>query len=273
MSLFTVSEECTRCGMCVAECPAMIVALPEDGSVAMPVLERQESCINCGHCVSVCPEGALSLATMAVEDCVPIKEELVASAQQVEQFLRSRRSIRSYKQETPAQADIEKMLKLASYAPSGSNSQMVGWLVINGRDKVKRMSGLAVDWMRSLLGTGHPLESYGIEGIVQAWDHADMDIICRGATALVLAHAPAEYPAGTHDCVIALAHADLAAPSVGLGTCWAGFLMMAAGQWAPLQEALGLPEDRALHGGLMVGYPTASYQRMPVRNAPAIEYL
>jgi nitroreductase len=63
---------------------------------------------------------------------------------------------------------------------------------------------------------------------------------------------------------------DLAAPSFALGTCWAGFLMMAASHWPPLQNALSLPEGYACFGAMMIGYPKYKYQRLPLRKEPDI---
>ncbi|VVB69610.1 Uncharacterised protein [uncultured archaeon] len=47
------------------------------------------------------------------------------------------------------------------------------------------------------------------------------------------------------DAIIALTCFDIAAPSFGLGTCWAGFLAGAARSWKPMQEEIALPTGRA----------------------------
>ena len=64
----------------------------------------------------------------------------------------------------------------------------------------------------------------------------------------------------------------MAAPSFGLGTCWAGFFQFAATFWPPLKEALQLPEDHASFGAMMVGYPKYRYQRLPLRNDAQITW-
>ena len=104
------------------------------------------------------------------------------------------------------------------------------------------MAGMTVDWMRYLIKENNPVATaYDLKRIVRIWD-AGYDIICRGAPGLVIAYAPKEYAAAHVDCTIALTFLDLAAPSFGLGTCWAGFFMMAASHWPPLQQSLSLPE-------------------------------
>ncbi len=57
----------------------------------------------------------------------------------------------------------------------------------------------------------------------------------------MIAHIPEGNPVASVDALIALTHFDLAAPAFGIGTCWAGFLSMAAAAYEPLQEALALP--------------------------------
>jgi nitroreductase len=98
------------------------------------------------------------------------------------------------------------------------------------------------------------------------------DIICRGAPGLVVTYAPKEYGAAHLDSIIALTFLDLAAPSFALGTCWAGFLMMAASHWPPLQQALSLPEGHACFGAMMIGHPKYKYHRLPLREKPDIAW-
>ncbi|MCK7507961.1 MAG: nitroreductase family protein [Desulfobacterales bacterium] len=66
------------------------------------------------------------------------------------------------------------------------------------------------------------------------------DVICRGAPHLLFAHIPESNPIASVDAIIALTHFDLAAPAFGIGTCWAGFVTMAAVSYEPLQKELGL---------------------------------
>jgi nitroreductase len=62
-----------------------------------------------------------------------------------------------------------------------------------------------------------------------------------------------------------MAYLELAAPGLGLGSCWAGYFGTAAAQWKGLQEALGLPEGTVTYAAMMVGYPKFAYHRMPNR--------
>jgi nitroreductase len=72
------------------------------------------------------------------------------------------------------------------------------------------------------------------------------------------------------DCSIALTYLELAAFTMGLGACWAGWFNFAANHYAPLTEALGLPEGHAAFGAMMLGHPRHRYQRIPRRKQPDI---
>ena len=69
-------------------------------------------------------------------------------------------------------------------------------------------------------------------------------------------------------CTIALTYLELAAPSIGLGCCWAGYFYAAATTFPPLQEALALPKNHQCFGAMMAGYPKFNYHRMPLRKYP-----
>ena len=262
-------EKCKHDGICTTVCPMSIIEMA-DGSAPKLVAGLEELCISCGHCVAICPHGALSLDEMQAADCPPVRAELALGGEQVEQFFRSRRSIRTYSAKPVEREQLARLIDLARYAPTGTNSQQVQWLVINSREQLHAMGAMIIDMLRHLIAGGHSLaKAYRLERSVAAWE-AGKDPVLRGASALVVAHAPAAYPLAQVDSTIALTYLDLAAPTLGLGSCWAGFFMMAAAQCPPLQEALALPEGHVCCGALMIGYPQYNYHRLPTRREAAV---
>lgn len=273
MSIFSIDDnKCKRDGICVEECPLKIIRLADQNSVPTPVPNAEELCIHCGHCVSICPHGALALKEMPPEKCTPIKKDLNISKEQAEQFLCSRRSIRVYKDKPVERETIEKMIHIASYGPTGHNSQTVEWLVVHDREDVKKFAGLVVDWMRSMVKEKSPIAAeLQFDLILAGWE-AGLDIILRDAPHLILAHAPSSDAMAPTSCTIQLSYLELAAASLGLGACWAGFLYAATVFWPPLQEELGLPEGHTCQGALMLGHPKFKYHRIPVRNTPKVKW-
>jgi nitroreductase/NAD-dependent dihydropyrimidine dehydrogenase PreA subunit len=271
MSLLQIdSERCQRDGLCADVCPALIIAL--DGDEGYPALVEggAERCIRCGHCVAVCPHGALSHAAMASENCPAIDRERMPDARQVEQFLRARHSIRRYREEPLEKDTLARLIDVARFAPSGHNYQPVQWLVVQAPEEVQRLAGLVADWMRHLIAENNPMAAaMHMDMVVEAWDKG-YDRICRSAPHLIVAHAAKANPTAPAAATIALAYLDLAAFSMGLGACWAGYFNVAANFWPPLKEALALPEGHVPFGAMMVGRPKYRYQRLPLRNEPQI---
>ncbi len=271
MELFNIDKEkCDNDGICAIECPAHIIEMTENGPV--PAAGAQEICIQCGHCVAICPRGAFSLTTLSPDQCLPIQKDLKFEANQAEQFLRSRRSIRRYKEKTIPKDLFEKALQIACCAPTGSNKQPVQWLVVNKKQGVVKIGAHVIDWMRYVVKKMPEVaQTLNMETLIAQWDQG-IDRICRDAPQLVFAYTSDEFGSGAADCHTAMAYLELALPGLGLGSCWAGYVNYAAGQWPALKKELDLPKNHTCHGALMVGYPKFKYFRAPKRNAPVIRY-
>jgi len=269
MSLFVIDEsKCQQDGLCAAVCPFALIAVEPGKGFPTPVDSAQDRCINCGHCMAVCPVGALTLEKM--EQCASFDPQLLPSFEQLSQLVRGRRSIRCYKKEPVERETMGRIIDLARYAPTARNSQLLGWLVIDSREEIKRLTGLAVDWMRHLVTGKDPrAASYGMEALIWAWGNGS-DPILRGAPGLVVVHAPADYHLAQVDSSISLNTFELAAFALGVGTCWAGFFTAAAKNWRPLQDALKMPAGHSLCYAMMVGYPKLKYQLLPERKPARI---
>jgi nitroreductase/NAD-dependent dihydropyrimidine dehydrogenase PreA subunit len=269
MVLLSVDQEkCKRDGICAAVCPASIIEFKFKEAFPTLIGGGDELCLHCGHCVAVCPHGALSHEVMNTTECPPVRDELNLQPDQVEQFLRSRRSIRTYKKKQVDRDVLTKLIKLASFAPSGHNTQPVNWLVIYDSDEVQRLAGIVAEWMGSLIKEGSPLAAtLHMDRVVAAWE-AGEDRICRGAPHVLIAHAPKDERTAPAACTIALTYLELATLTFGLGACWAGYFNAAANSWPPMAEALGLPEGHVSFGAMMVGRPKFKYPRLPLRNEP-----
>lgn len=270
--LIVDESKCKKDGICAAECPVAIIKLKDKESFPQLIPGGDQACLICGHCVAVCPHGALSHARVPIEDCPPIEKEHLVNETQAVQFLRTRRSIRSFKDKPVEKEKIQKLLEIARYAPTGSNTQMVEWLVFSDPIKIKKFAEMTVDWMRAEFQKNpqSPRASY-MPMIVAAWD-VGYDAVLRGAPALVVASAPKEVGNGMVDLTIALSYLDLAAPILGLGTCWAGLLQGALLGSPPLKQAVGIPAGHPYHYPMMLGYPRARYFRLPERKPPKITF-
>ncbi len=262
------SEKCTACERCIDECPRRLIAMGED-LIPKPIDEAEQWCIDCGHCVAICQTGALTHRETTPEKCLSIQKESLLEAEQIENLLLARRSIRTYKDTAVERAVLSKLIDIARYAPTGSNRQQIGWQVVYDRASVKRLAEITIDYFRQVVKTS-PNDRRSSD-IVALWDKG-IDVITRGAPHLVLTHSETANAFGAGECALALSYFDLAAQSRGLGTCHIGYVMTAARLWPPMQDALSLPEGRSCFGAMTIGYPEYRYQRIPPRKAAQIDW-
>jgi len=205
---------------------------------------------------------------MKPEDCIEVNKNLLPTPEQVELFLKSRRSVRVYKKEPVPRETLAKLVDIARYAPSGSNTQPVQWLVIEDTKKVKHLGELVVDWMRSTINESPDLaDLLPVDRMLAAQKRGE-DPILRKAPHVIIAHAPKDLPSAQGDGFIALTYLELAAYSLGVGACWAGFVHFAAMYYRPMREVLQLPPGNHCLGAMMIGYPKHRLVRIPLRNEP-----
>ena len=266
-------EKCNHDGLCVKACPTQVIELTSQKDLPTPVKDFKEYCLACGHCVAVCPTGAFSLDWLKTEHCHSLNKALVLDRNQAEQFLRSRRSIRNFKDKAVKREKLEKLLEIACYAPSAKNNQAWHWTVVEKPSDVRKMAEMVIDWMRSIIKK-HPqqAEERGLPRVVEAWD-GGQERICRGAPHMIVVHGDKDYVLGPEDSATALSYLELYAPTIGLGTCWGGYFFSAVNAYPPLFEALGMPVGHKAFGAVMVGYPKLNYQRLPLRKEPKISWM
>jgi nitroreductase/ferredoxin len=270
MALVEVNKEtCTKCGFCAATCAAGIIYFKE-GNFPRQLPGTDAVCLQCGHCLGVCPSGSLTHHDIPLEQSPLIDKSLEISFKQCSQLIKSRRSVREFKDKDVPSDVIASVIETARYAPTGHNGQEVQWLVINDRKKVRQIAAIGADWLR-LMMKNNPGMAAMFEGAIKQLD-AGNDVFIRNAPALVVAFAEKNNPIAATDCAIALGYFDLAANTAGLGCCWAGFFYMAAGSFPAMVEAVGLPEGCAPYGALMIGYPKYKYTRIPARKPARIIY-
>lgn len=253
---------CNRDGLCISECPAFLLTRGKD---KFPVVaeDAADRCILCGHCISVCPTKALSLAGQHADDLVPLDPALEISPEGAEQFLRSRRSVRRFRDKPVERELVRRCIDSARYAPSGVNTQPVNWIVAEDPDLMVLLVDLTAKSLRRL--------PYFMP-YLNAWDQG-IDLILRSAPQLVVAHAPKGGMDNTSNCVIALSHFEMAAHAQGLGTCWAGLFTHAAGRSKAISSALCIPEAHKIYGALMLGRPKYGFKRLPERKRPPVRFL
>ncbi len=261
--------KCQKDGLCAALCPHQLISMESGGPRAVDTADQR--CVACGHCVAVCPQGAVSHGRAQPEQCKLLEPNWRLDPERVSQMIRGRRSVRRFRPQRVSRETLEQMVATARYAPSGFNIQPVRWTVVHGPEQVRQVATLVVEWMRGVVAAGAPIaQAVAMPQLIAGWD-AGRDPITYGAPHLICAHAPETAPAGSVSCIVALSYLELAGVAHGVGTCWAGFVQMAA-ETPGIREALALPVGSTCGGLLMVGHPQYQFRRVPPRRPAEIHW-
>lgn len=262
MNLISVNlEKCISCGLCAAVCPEHVLTLGADG----PEELCTEECIACGHCVAVCPKGALDHIKTPLSRQVSVRKDLKLGPDEAENFLRSRRSVRVYRETSVPRELLTRLVNVAHYAQSGHNLQGVSYVIADDRKMLEQAVRIVIEQFEADQMAPDATRLYREKGI---------DTILRGAPCLILATAEAEFPRGRENSVISITYLELFAQSLGLGSCWAGLLeRVAMRENSPLRQLFEIPENKKITGAVMVGYPRYSYERLVDRNPLEVTFI
>ncbi|HEY9125279.1 MAG TPA: nitroreductase family protein [Bacteroidales bacterium] len=267
------SDKCTKCNTCIASCP--VACISSDSASKLPVIkpEKEALCVYCGHCESICPEGALvhSLSQQALQSAKEQSKHV--NAADLALYFKQRRSIRNFKKEVVDKQLLEQAFDVVRFAPTGHNRQKNQWIVVYDTKVVEAIAAATIDWMRGVVKANPEMGTrYGFPGLVIAFDRG-RNLISRNAPHLIICYTPASHPVGPKDAVIATTQMDLYLPSLGVGTCWAGFIYMALQQSDELKKIVGLDENSAVHAALLIGYPKYNYHKIPHRKAADVKWI
>ncbi|EKQ57699.1 MAG: nitroreductase [Clostridium sp. Maddingley MBC34-26] len=210
----------------------------------------------CGHCVTTCPTGALSISKLSKENCSETKDELDISKDAALQFLKSRRSVRAYKEKAINNDILFKVLDTTRWAASAGNFHSVHWLMIEDTNEARKLAALVIEYLRK----EEPNHKF-----IRAWEEGH-DMVFRGAPHIVVAHASKDNRYAAVECIIATTYMELAAHAFGLGACWSSTLQRAFNGSIAVREFFDLPLEHSVYGTLMIGYPKVKYRMIPERS-------
>ena len=87
-----LTEKCIGCGQCVKECFPKCLSIVDGKACA------NDMCIDCGHCYAVCPTNAINLPEQSEEGVIEFNNSKpTIDSELMLNFIKSRRSIRNYK--------------------------------------------------------------------------------------------------------------------------------------------------------------------------------
>lgn len=266
MSYIIINEsKCNSCGICAEVCPVGLIFMRKKTNKPVSFKNAENYCIRCGHCVSVCSESAISIPDMETAMCKKIDYSKISNSEQIDIFLKSRRSIRNFSKEKIPVDVIEKIIQISDYAPAGHNLRILNWLVIQTEEELTKLKGNVIDWMNDTINNNPEMaKMLHLENVIAAWEKGE-DRILRNAPQLIVSFSNADVKMANTSATIALSYIELAAYSFKAGACWAGYFHLASIFYPPLLKALNLKEGANCCGAMMLGYPKYKYYKIPLR--------
>ena len=289
------TDVCKKDGICALVCPKGIFVQRE--KLTVPELIAEETCIACGHCVAVCPQGVISHSEFPATTTRAIQFEQMPTTDQVLELLKTRRSIRAFRDKPLTKDIIETIIDGARFAPSGHNSQSTEFLVVQDKAVLNQVSAMVIEYLKfeirrfanplfrtvALLADRESAESGlheipGFKRMIQMFE-SGADPILNGAPVLLAFHAHRTVGFGDVNAQLALQNASLVAHALGIGHFYTGWVIapcrapMARAWNRRIPNLIGIPPDNNLYGALALGYPIPRFKNMIERKPPRIRWV
>jgi nitroreductase/NAD-dependent dihydropyrimidine dehydrogenase PreA subunit len=275
-----MQEKCVGCGLCTQVCPSFVLDIANGKAWVV----REGWCIGCGHCGAVCPVEAISHDGIIAESHPQPAAHTATSPETLLLLLRERRSVRVYKNEPVSEEMLKQILEAGRYAPTGTNSQNVHYVVLSSPSEIRHLRDMVIAFyekvfsrVRSRTGglvfslvAGRKAVEYLREFLPKV-DYAGMqmaqgkDPLFYHAPAIVLTHAESWDTCSAFNCSVALYHSSLMAHTMGVGCCFNGFLVGAVNHDSAIKRFLDIPRDHRCFAGMTLGHQDVRYKRLVER--------
>ena len=280
-------EKCKGCGSCVSVCPALVFELRDGKSNVF----HGERCIACGHCWAVCPEEAVVQEQATTATSIKAGPEPAVSPDILQLLIRERRSTRLFTDKPVSQEQLVKIIEAGRYAPTASNRQDVNYIVLSNRQQVSELRLLVERFMEKtfkLMQNKVAALLYGMKFGREAVDFLHYYAIgyqtlqnsenkssyfpLPFGSAVILMHAQSFDQSAPFNCSVALYNCSLMAHSLGLGSCFAGFVHIGANADKKIKQWLDIPKGHEVYGAMIVGHPDIQYRRLVERKKPDVQW-
>jgi nitroreductase/NAD-dependent dihydropyrimidine dehydrogenase PreA subunit len=280
---------CQSCGTCVASCPETVYVHQQKGSV--PQITHPDLCISCGQCVAICPEGAITHEDFPLGTVSPIDRQVLPSADQILETIKTRRSIRAFRKKPVERDLIERIIDGARFAPSAHNVQSTEFTVVQDKEVRRRIVDFTSRYLEKTSRQLHNpilrrlllmLAREAIEGALELLPDFDRivkevrkgkDTILFDAPVVVFFHASQRIDNSDVNATLALQNAALVTHSLGLGGFYAGYVVSACQRDDRIPRLLEVPREHRVYGALALGYPKFKFKNWIERRTAKIRWI
>ncbi len=288
-------DKCTGCGFCLEVCPSDTLSIIDGIAVI-----TGENSLSCGHCMAVCPVNAIRVNAldneMASFETFSLDKKWMKFGdfprEDLARLIASRRSCRNFKNNPVEPEVLRDLIKMAIFAPSGTNSQEWTFTCLSSRQTVLNFGisikhffqnlnkkaanpflrkGLKLVGIKSL--DAYYKEYYAsVKDAMDEMENQNIDRLFHGATACILIGSGPQASCPKEDAMLAAGNILLAAHTMGLGSCLIGFAVEAMKADKMIQKKIDIPKGERIHAVIALGYPDETYMRITGRKKPIIRF-
>lgn len=176
--------------------------------------------------------------------------------------IKGRRSVRKFSDEKISYDDVMELIELGTYAPTAQNKQPWGFLIIQDKEELKRLSDIG---KKDILKKIDQLPHYKD---YKNWFRDSEYNLFYGAETLVVIFSNKNSAWYKEDATLAAENIILAARGKNIGSCWIGF-----GEDIfrkdEIKKEYNVPDDYVVVAPLILGYLTRE-PSLPKRKKPLI---
>ena len=176
--------------------------------------------------------------------------------------INNRRSIRRYEDRPIIKEDLDMLLELATKAATGSGMEPWGFVVLDNKEEIDKLSEDIKANLDANLDKYPYLEQY------KKWFTNPKFHVFNKANTVILVYGNKESHWYVYDCTLAAANITLAGYDMGIGSCWIGFAE-AYCNTSEFKKKYNVPENFELVAPLSVGYINESLST-PKRKKPIV---
>lgn len=245
---------CIGCALCKNDCPVNNIVIKDKKSVI-----KHQDCLMCGHCAAICPKNAITL-TGFNEPQIELTNQTKLNSDELLMAIKSRRTIRKFKNKEIPSEIIEQILETGRYTPSAKNVQNTSYIVL---DKNKAIyEKVAVNFFRRL----KPFAGLTMKHANEV--EIDDNFFFKKAPLAIMIISKDKISAS-----FAASNMSLMAESHGLGVLYSGFFSEVANISPKLRRLLSLKRGDHVITTLVLGYPDVKYRRTTQKESANVRYL
>ncbi|MDA3892943.1 MAG: nitroreductase family protein [Salinivirgaceae bacterium] len=266
-------DKCIKCLKCVNDCPSNAIDI-ERGII-------DNSCIHCGHCVAICPESTIYPDTGEIQK---LQSSTVLPVD-FQNLSANTRTCRSFISKEVAHETLQLLIENMKHYPSASNSRPIEITIVKSKEIIQRLNDQTANGLIKMLRfITSPILKPILKAFVPKFNITGLDNykkkfisrqipessqVCHHAPLVMLFHAPVtKFGMASADSYIWATYTSIFAQTLGLGTCFNGFIVKAMERSKVMRKEFSIPANHQVYAALLIGYPKVKYINEVGREKP-----